>query len=113
MENEFSRDSYYYFKKNGCKTLKKRFNCNISLHTVLSTFSSYEEFGLFLNCLLPLFIGPCILPICVALLCFFNLVEEIAQISVHRLDHFKSKENCLDITIIGLTVLLFTLIATG
>ena len=93
--------------------MKERFNCTFSFHTVVSTLSSYEEFGLLLVCLLPLFVGPCILPICVALLSLFHLIEEIGQISVHRLDHFKSKENCLDIAIIALTVLLFTLIATG
>ena len=106
----FYRDSYYYLKKNGCTRVKEKFNCNLSFHKVLCLI---DQFGVLLNCLLPLVIGPCVLPFCVLLLNFFHAVDEVAQISVHRLHHFKSKENCLDISVIVLTLLLFAIIPTG
>ena len=78
----------------------------------LSNLSAYNELLLLIACLVPLLVGPCVLPALIAVLSIIHAVEEVFQIWIHRGAHFKSKENRLDFAVCALTGILYALVCT-
>ena len=108
------RDSYHQLKRKRSRSKmvsqERSGSCRPSCS--ISNLSAYNELLLLIACLVPLLVGPCVLPALIAVLSIIHAVEEVFQIWIHKGAHFKSKENRLDFAVCALTGILYALVCT-
>ena len=108
------RDSYHQLKRkrSRSKMVSQEGSGSCKPSFSISNLSAYNELLLLIACLVPLVVGPCVLPALIAVLSIIHAVEEVFQIWIHRGAHFKSKENRLDFAVCALTGILYALVCT-
>ena len=108
------RDSYHQLKRkrSRSKMVSQEGSGSCRPSFSISNLSAYNELLLLIACLVPLLVGPCVLPALIAVLSIIHAVEEVFQIWIHRGAHFKSKENRLDFAVCALTGVLYALVCT-